>query len=167
MKRCIRWGIFLLLALPPLLQAETAVPRGFAPAGSPARYGTPDRKLADGSIFDFMDGGGIVYLDHGFRELVHREFQDPRGRRITFDRFTMATPAQALAALADARIAPGGGKPLAIAAAGQAYRFPPDYFIYMVLDGSLLYLHVDDDALAETLDQFAADILKSPKEEKE
>ena len=54
--------------------AENLVPKGFVPAGAEARYGTPERKSADGSIFDYMDGGGIVYLEHGFRELVHREF---------------------------------------------------------------------------------------------
>ena len=156
-----------LLSLLQVQGAESIVPKGFAPAGVEARYGTPDCKLADGSIFDYMDGGGVVYLDHGFRELVHREFSDPRGRRITFDSFTMATPEQAQAALVDTRIAPAGGKPLALAAANFVYRFTPDYFIYMVLDRSLIYLHVDDDNLAEILDQFAADILASAKEEKE
>jgi hypothetical protein len=170
MKRSLYHGFFLFVALLSLCLAQGAeniVPKGFVPAGTMARYGTPDRKLADGSIFDYMDGGGIVYLEHGFRELVHCEFLDPRGRRITFDSFTMETPAQALAALADTRIAPEGGRPLAIAAANFAYRFPPDYFIYLVRDKSLLYLHVDDDALAEILDQFALDILASAKEEKE
>ena len=170
MKQYLCLGILLLCALPLWLQAqgiENIVPKGFAPAGTEARYGLPDQKATDGSIFDYMDGGGIVYLDYGFRGLVHREFLDPHGRRVTFDRFDMGTPAQAMEALVDTRIAPEGGRPLPFAAAGQAYRFPPDYFIYMVLDGSLLYLHVDDDALAEILDQFAADIMKSPKEGKE
>jgi hypothetical protein len=139
--------------------AENLLPRGFAPAGKPERYGLPEQKVADGSIFNYMDGGGIVYLDHGFKELVHREFANSDARRITFDRFTMATAAQALAALADERIAPEGGSPLPLYAPNKAYRFPPDYFIYMVLDKSLIYLHVNDDSLAETLDQFAVDIL--------
>jgi len=168
MKRYRFWGIFLscaLLSLRPAPAAENIVPKGFVLAGTEARYGPPDRTLADGSIFDYMDGGGIVYLDHGFRELLHREYLDSRGRRITFDRFFMETPAQALAALADARIAPEGGTPLARGADGRCYRFPPDYFIYLVLDRSLIYLHVDDDALAEILDQFAADIRASAKEE--
>jgi len=157
----------VLLSLRQAPCAENLVPTGFAPDGTEMRYGPPDRKLADGSIFDYMDGGGIVYLDHGFRMLVHREFSDPRSRRITFDRFTMENAAQALAALADERIAPAGGSPLALGVPNRAYRFPPDYFIYMVLDNNLIYLHVDDDALAEILDQFASVILKSPKEEKE
>ena len=123
--------------------------------------------MADGTIFNYMDGGGVVYLEHGFQKLVHREFSNPDNRLITFDHFTMETAAQALAALADERIAPAGGSPLTLGVPNKAYRFPPDYFVYMVLDKSLIYLHVDDDHLAETLDQFAADILKSPKEEKE
>ncbi len=128
---------------------------------------SPDKKLANGTIFNYMNGGGVVYLEHGFQKLVHREFSNSNNRIITFDRFTMETEAQAVAALADERIAPAGGSPLKLGVANKAYRFPPDYFVYMVLDKSLIYLHVDDDHLAETLDQFAADILKSPTEEKE
>jgi hypothetical protein len=162
------------------------MPKGFVPTASEERYGLPEQKLANGSIFDYMDGGGIVYLEHGFRELVHREFSGPGGRRITYDCFFMASAAQALSALADPRIAPEGGKPAALAAENKAYRFPPDYFIYLASGQRLIYLHVDDDSLAAILDQFAADILtqqswiraldskfkicykalKSPKEEK-
>ena len=60
----------------------------------------------------------------------------------------MESPAQALAALADPRIAPEGGKPAALAAENKAYRFPPDYFIYLASGQRLIYLHVDDDSLA-------------------
>jgi hypothetical protein len=167
MKHGLYWGIFfscLLLAPFRVRSAGNIVPNGFTSAGAETHYGTPVRKQADGSIFDYMDGGGIVYLDHGFRALVHREFLDHEGRRITFDRFTMETAAQAMAALADERIAPAGGKALPLDAPNKGYKFPPDYFIYMVLDRDLVYLHTDDDALAGTLDQFAADIIKSPKE---
>ena len=145
---------------------ENTLPKGFVPAGVVQHYGAPEQKLADGTIFDYMDGGGIVYLEHGFRKLVHREFSNSLTRRITFDRFTMATAAQAMTALADERIAPAGGSPLPLNSPNKAYRFPPDYFIYMVWDRYLIYLHVNDDHLAETLDQFAADVLKSLKEEK-
>lgn len=170
MRRYLRWGFFLPCVLLSLRQApctENLVPKGFAPDGTETRYGPPDRKLADGTIFDYMDGGGIVYLDHGFQELIHCEFSNSLNGLITFDRFIMDTSAQALAALADERIAPAGGKFLPLGAANRGYRFPPDYFIYMVLDKSLVYLHVNDDALAAVLDQFAVDILNSLKEGKE
>jgi hypothetical protein len=162
MNPCLRCGIFLLCALLPVRQAQGAQnlpPRGFVPTASEERYGIPDKPLANGSIFDYMDGGGIVYLEHGFRELVHREFSGPDGRRITYDCFFMASAAQALAALADPRIAPEGGKPAALAVPNKAYRFPPDYFIYLASGERLIYLHVDDDSLSVILDQFAADIL--------
>jgi hypothetical protein len=170
MKRYLRPGIFLacLVMLVPVAQSEELLlPHGFAPAGKAEYYGLPEQKLADGSIFNYMDGGGIVYLDHGFQELVHREFANSGTRRITFDRFTMESAAQALAALADERIAPAGGTPLPLGVPNKAYRFPPDYFIYLVRGEHLIYLHVDDDKLSETLDQFAAAILESQKEEKE
>jgi hypothetical protein len=166
----MRYIIFLLCALLPICRVSGAgnpLPKGFFPSGSGEFYGAPEQKLANGTIFNYMDGGGVVYLEHGFRKLVHREFSNPGKRIVTFDRFTMETAAQALAALADERIAPAGGSPLPLPVPNKAYRFPPDYFIYMVLDKSLIYLHVDDDILAETLDRFAADILKSPDEKKE
>ena len=164
------WGIYLLCLLLSISQAqgmENMLPRGFAPIGTLQHYGTPEQKLADGSIFDYMDGGGIVYLEQGFRELVHREFSNSAKRLITFDCFIMETAAQALAALSDERIAPAAGSPLPLSIPNKAYRFPPDYFIYMVWHKHLIYLHVNDDQLAETLDQFAADVLKSLKEKKE
>lgn len=170
MRIFTRCGIFLLCALLPICRAsaaESPLPMGFVPSGSAEFYGAPEQKLANGTIFNYMDGGGVVYVEHGFRKLVHREFSNPEKRIVTFDRFTMATAAQALAALGDERIAPAGGSPLALPVPSKAYRFPPDYFIYMVLDRSLIYLHVDDDRLAETLDRFAAAILKSPDKEKE
>jgi hypothetical protein len=158
-------GVLLLFG--PVPSAVSPLPRGFTPIRTPERFGPPGQKLENGSIFDYMDGGGIVYLDHGFRELVHCEFSNSNTRLITFDRFIMETEKQALTALADEHIAPAGGTPLSLGVPNKAYRFPPDYFIYMVLDKSLIYLHVDDDILAETLDRFAADILKSPDEKKE
>jgi hypothetical protein len=169
MRQTLRAGIFFtcsLLLISNAQCAEQPLPRGFVSAGTPQHYGLPEQKLADGSIFDYMDGGGIVFLEHGFRELVHREFSNSAKRLITFDCFTMETAVQALAALADERIAPAGGTPLLLGAPNKAYRFPPDYFIYLVQGKRLIYLHVDDDALAEILDQFAS-ALKSPKEEKE
>jgi hypothetical protein len=166
----LRWGFLLTCALLPacrLSGAQNPLPKGFVPSGSGEFYGAPEQKLANGTIFNYMDGGGVVYVEHGFQKLVHREFSNSDKRIITFDRFTMKTAAQAVAALADERIAPAGGSPLPLHVANKAYRFPPDYFIYMVLDRSLIYLHVDDDNLAETLDRFAADVLKSPDEESE
>jgi hypothetical protein len=162
MSSCLHCVFLLLCILPPVrlaIGAENPLPRGFVPAVVEERYGTPEQKSADGTIFDYMDGGGIVYLEHGFRELVHREFSGPNGRRITYDCFFMESEARALAALADPRIAPEGGKPGVLAVPNKAYRFPPDYFIYLVSGERLIYLHVDDDSLAAVLDQFAADIL--------
>jgi hypothetical protein len=170
MNRLIRSCIFLACTLLffGMAQGEgDLLPRGFASAGTPQRYGLPERQLASGTIFNYMNGGGVVYLEHGFQKLAHREFSNPDKRIITFDHFTMGTEAQAVAALTDERIAPAGGSPLALNVPNKSYRFPPDYFVYIVQGRNLIYLHVDDDRLAGILDQFAVDILKSPTEEKE
>ncbi len=169
-KTGLCWGLFLSWALLPVCRmsaAQTPLPKGFVASGSGEFYGAADKKLANGTIFNYMNGGGVVYLEHGFQKLVHREFSNPDNRIITFDHFTMETEAQAVAALADERIAPAGGSPLALNVPNKSYRFPPDYFLYIVQGRNLIYLHVDDDRLAGILDQFAADILKSPTEEKE
>lgn len=170
MRTNLRRGFILLAALLPVCHlsgAKNPLPMGFFPSGSGEFYGAPAQKLANGTIFNYMDGGGVVYLEHGFQKLVHREYSNSNKRIITFDHFTMETAEQAVAALADERIAPTGGSPLTLHVPNKAYRFPPDYFIYMVLGKSLIYLHVDDDTLAKTLDQFAADLLLSSRGEKE
>jgi hypothetical protein len=170
MKRILSLAIFLPCACMALLQAqaggEAPRPEGFSAAGGVERYGPPEQRLADGTIFDYMDGGGIVYVEHGFRELTHREFVDVAGKRITCDCFLMASPEQALAALADERIASPGGTAAALAAPHKAYRFAPDYFIYLAAGPRLIYIHVDDDSLAAVLDRFAAAVLQSLEEEK-
>jgi len=143
------------------------VPQGFAASGLEERYGTPELKLENGSIFDYMDGGGIVYLEHGFSEISHREFTDAAGHRISLDIFTMDTATNALTALSDERISPAGGIPLAIEVTNKSYRFPPDYFIYLVHGQHLIYLHVNDDGLADTLNQFAGALLNAETEEKQ
>jgi hypothetical protein len=170
MRKYIQSGIFLACALIFIRTAQgedAMLPRGFIPVGNPECFGPPGQELENGSIYNYMDGGGIVYLDHGFRELVNCEFSNSLKGLITFDRFTMETEAQALAALADQRIAPEGGSPLPLSVPNKAYRFPPDYYLYLVLGKQLIYFHVNDDQLADTLDQFVTAVLKSMKENKE
>jgi len=44
-------------------------------------FGTAEHPLKDGDIFKYIDGGGMVYLDHGFTDLFHAEYGDGRGNR--------------------------------------------------------------------------------------
>jgi hypothetical protein len=136
-------------------ELEKLAPEGFKLSGPLQLYGTVENKLANGSIFDYMDGGGVVYLERGFKNLVHAKYHDGRGNTIVLDIFFMTTPKQAQTALNDERICPPAGTPLGVGFIGVAYRFPPDYFLYFCQSSRLVYLHVSNDALAETLNRFA------------
>ena len=136
-------------------------PGGFSLAGDglPRRFGTAERKLPDGSIFDYINGGGEIYLKFGFRELFHSEYVDRGGHTIILDVYTLGSPEQARAALAEEQICPPGGHvPQGAGITHKAYRFPPDYFRFFVCQDRLVYLHVDDDRLSETLDRFAVQV---------
>lgn len=137
---------------------EHAVPAGFTMAGQPQLFGTTERRLKDGTIFHYMDGGGVAYLEYGFVELFHAEFADGEKNAITLDVFVMGSAAQAQSALADERICPAGGSQPAFAAGGKAFRFPPDYFIYFSAGDRLAYLHVNNDLRSEILDRFARQV---------
>jgi hypothetical protein len=147
-------------------QLQPQVPAGFLPARPPQVYGTTERPLQDGTIFNFMDGGGVAYLEHGFVELYHAEFADSAKNEITLDVFVMGSPAQAKEALADERICPAGGSPPVFAPQGKAYRFPPDYFIYFSANDRLVYLHINNDLQGDALDRFAARVVPIIEKEK-
>lgn len=136
------------------------IPEGFKLSVPLQYYGTAENKLADGSIFDYMDGGGVVYLERGFREMVHGEYSDQHGNAVVLDIFSMATSEQAQAALNDERICPPAGTPLGSGFNGVAHGFPPDYYLYFCQDNRLVYLHVSNDSLAEALQRFAVRVQK-------
>ncbi len=175
MKRASRRTIFLLLGLATACGAygpagsgvagerphprwQRLAPKGFSPVRSPQLYGTAERPLGDGTIFNYMDGGGVAYIEHGFVELFHAEYAGKDGLAISLDVFTMETTAQAQAALVDERICPAGGAPLGTVPSGQAFRFPPDYFVYVAVSNKLIYLHINDDRQRSVLDRFAVQL---------
>ncbi len=144
---------------------ETLLPAGFQRQGPPRLYGTVERPLQDGTIFDYIDGGGVAYLDHGCREVFHAEFTDGRGTEFLLDVFAFSSPDGARRAYADEKICPEGGSPLDWPAPAKAYRFPPDYFVYFVQGMNLVYVHTSDDRQAEALDRFASAVRSILSEE--
>lgn len=143
---------------------ERLAPEGFLPASPPQVFGTPENKLKDGSIFDYMDGGGVAWLEHGFREMFHAEYAGEGGLTVTLDVFAMERAEKALAALADERICPAGGEPALFAPGGRLFRFPPDYYMYFPVSRHIVYLHVNDDRQSAHLDRFAVEVIKLAKE---
>lgn len=141
------------------------LPEGFSRPTPPQIYGTADNRLKDGSIFDYMDGGGVAWIEHGYREMFHAEYAGKNGLAVTLDVFAMETADKARAALADERICPAGGAAAPFAPGGRVFRFPPDYYTYFPVKRLIVYLHVNDDRQGALLDRFAADVRNMVEEE--
>lgn len=137
---------------------ERLVPEGFTPSSPPQLYGTAENKLKDGSIFDYMDGGGVAWLEYGFQELFHAEYAGQGDLAVTLDIFLMDTAEKALAALVDERICPAGGAATPFAPNGRVFRFPPDYYTYFPVKRLIVYIHVNDDRQGALLDRFAVEV---------
>ncbi len=134
------------------------LPDGFPPADSVRVYGTKERNLQDGSIFDYIDGGAIVYLRHGLRETTHAVWRNAAGTTITLDIFDMGTPSGAEAGFNDDEICPSGfGRP-EIGAPGKSYRYEPDFFLYFHKSNFLVYVATNNDSLKTTVESFAASV---------
>lgn len=140
-------------------------PDGFGPAGRVMVYGTSERPGPDGNIYQFIDGGGVVYEKHGYVSVRHAEFTDAGGHTVRFDVYRFADEAGARAALADEAICPPGATPWPPAPEGRTTRFPPDYSIYVRCGRQLVFLHVDDDRQAAVLDRFALAVRDALNEE--
>ena len=137
------------------------LPAGFSYMKQPAFYGTSEQKSGNGTIFDYIDGGGIVYLDHGFREVTHLVLNDQKKTTITLDIFNMGSSENALAAFNDEAICPKGYVEINIGTTCKSYQFSPEYLLYFVKNKYLVYLIVSDDAVTETLRQFATSIYQA------
>lgn len=139
------------------------LPLGFAYSGTPEFYGTSEKPLADGNIFDYMNGGGMIYLELGFRELTHLVLKNSAQVSITVNVFNMGTASNAAAAFENQNICPAGFTMKDIGAGSKTYRYEPDYYMYFVKGKFLVYLAVDNDTQARALTGFAADIYKELK----
>lgn len=140
-------------------------PVGFTPADSLRLYGTAERKLKDGTIFDYINGGGLAYLKHGLRETTHLVLQNGEGCTITLDIFDMGTVENAHAAFDDEVLCPPEFSPAGSVVTGKAYHYPPDYFLYFTKNRYLVYLNTDNDVLRTILEEFASEIQHNIPEE--
>lgn len=137
------------------------LPDGFTLARQPEFYGTSDKPLENGNIYDFMNGGGVVYEKYGYRELIHIKLIDDNKNSITLSIFNMGTTTNSAAALAESAICPEGYTVHDIGIKAKTYRYEPDFYLYFTKDKFLVYLAVNNDRLAETLTVFAAEIYQN------
>lgn len=136
-------------------------PEGFSPVDSVRVYGTGERALKDGVIFDYLDGGAPVYLRHGLRETTHAVYLGPGKSTLTLDIFDMGTPAGAQAGFEDSEICPADPGRLEIGAPCKTYRYEPDYFLYFYKSSFLVYVGTNNDSLKTSVDTFAAALCRN------
>ncbi len=141
------------------------LPVGFSPADSIRIYGTSERKLKDGTIFDYINGGGLVYLQHGLRETTHQIFQDNERIRITVDIFDMGSPKNARDAFNNEEICPQNFITCDIGAECKAYNYEPDFLLYFIKSKYLIYMSINNDFIKNTLEIYANEINKNIPEE--
>lgn len=136
------------------------LPAGFGFAHSPEIYGTYEKPCENGTIYDYINGGGEVYIKHGFKEITHIVLKDSSKNSITLDIYNMGTPKNAKAAFADETICPEGFTLKNIGKGAKVYHYEPDFFIYFIKGKYLVYLALNNDTLAEKLSQLAVYIYK-------
>lgn len=107
-----------------------SLPEGFTFVRTPEYYGTYEKELANGTIFTYMNGGGEVYISHGFKELTHILLKDKLDNTITLIIFNMGTVKNAEAAFADESICPPGFKKITIGVTAKTYRYTPDFLVF-------------------------------------
>lgn len=178
-KKCGRayflyWCALIFSFLSGFSQSENSrfipgkLPDGFVYAQTPEYYGTYEQPQKNGTIFDYIDGGGEVYIKHGFRSVTHIFLkkgvapltqESPKTQdTITLDIYDMDSQENAKTAYTDEAICPPGYSEKNIGVACKTYHYEPDYFIYFIKGKYLIYLGLSNDALSETLTQFAVEI---------
>lgn len=178
-KKCGRvyslcWCILMVSCFNTFCQTENnrfvpgKIPDGFVYAQTPEYYGTYEQPQKNGTIYDYIDGGGEVYIKYGFHSVAHivlkKEAAPPTRESpknqdtITLDIYELGSPENAKTAYADEAICPPGFIEKNFGAASKTYHYEPDYLIYFIKGKYLVYLGLNNDALAETLNQFAGEL---------
>jgi len=130
-------------------------PQNFQPADSLFIYGLKDRPHKDGAIFDYIDGGAIVYIRHGLLETTHVVYNRQGGATLTLDIYDMGTSGGSKAGFDDEEICPDGFGKCDIKAPCKTYHYEPDYFLYFHKANYLVYVSTNNDSLKTSVDSFA------------
>jgi hypothetical protein len=142
-------------------------PEGFKLRVLPRFYGTPDARLEQGTIFDYIDGAGENYIKHGFHFVGNVLLENSTGDRITIDIYDLSSIENAQAAFEDKNICAPGSSPLdlGIRLEAKAYSYPPNYMLYFVENRFLVQINLDNDAFKDTAQILSAQIVKLIDEE--
>ena len=129
---------------------------GFPAADSIRIYGTRDRKLKDGTIFDYINGGGVVYLKHGLRETSHMVYRDRTGTTLTVDIYDMGSFENAQPAFENEDICPPGFMDCSAGEGCKAYSYEPDFLLYFYKSKYLVYVSTNNDSIRGVVESCAS-----------
>jgi hypothetical protein len=143
------------------------LPEGFKLRVQPRFYGTPDAKLENGTIFDYIDGAGENYIRHGFTSVAHIVLENSAGDRITVDVYDLSSNRNAQDAFEDENICAPRSSPLdpGIPLQAKVYSYTPDYMLYFVENRFLIHINLDNDAFKDKAEVLSAQIVKIINEE--
>lgn len=133
-------------------------PAGFSPPDSVFLYGTKEKILRDGTIFDYIDGGALVYLRHGLRETTHAVYRGRGADTLTLDIYDMGSPEGARAGFDDPEICPAESERIEIGVPCKACRYEPDYLLYFHKSAFLVYIATNNDSLTTEVNSLAASV---------
>ncbi|MCP4218176.1 MAG: hypothetical protein GY765_26300, partial [bacterium] len=136
------------------------LPQDFTYSLGPEFYGTYEHKGKNGTIYNYINGGGEVYITHGFRSVAHMVLKNKAGDSITCDIYDMQTPKNSTAAYKNHAICPEGFKTKDIGTNAKSYLYAPDYILHFTKGKYLVTLSTNNDQLAETVNTFAKTLYK-------
>jgi hypothetical protein len=137
-------------------------PEGFKLKVLPRFYGTPDARLEQGTIFNYIDGAGENYIKHGFHFVGNILLENSAGDRITIDIYDLSSIQNAQDAFEDTHIcAPSTSLlDLGIRLRAKVYSYPPDYMLYFVEDRFLVQINMNNDAFKDIAEVLSVQIIK-------
>lgn len=133
-------------------------PAGFSSPDSLHVFGTTDRPQKDGTIFDYINGGGVVYIKYGLTETTHAVYNDQHLNSITVDIFDMGTTGGAASVFGDEEVCPPRYEECGAVSNCKAYHYEPDYLMYFHKSRYLVYLSTTNDSLRTVVEAFGASI---------
>jgi hypothetical protein len=136
---------------------------GCSPSESLWVWGTPKSPQKNGDIYDFINGPGQIYIDHGFIWVLKREYLDSADRSITVEIYSMKNGDSALSLFNDTRMRSLEEKSIKIGDKGIFYNPVPNYIIEYIRNGFYIKISTNDDHSALNVKKIAQIIDKNMK----
>ena len=146
-------------------------PEGFSLLRPVEYYGTLEKEQKNGTLFEYINGGGQVYIKHGFRAVTHVVLENKKRDRITLDIYNMGTPANAATAYKNPAIVAAEGFTVfpitnkknseGSLEKAKLFNYSPDILVYFIKGQYLVYISLNNDTLLETATGFAKKLYQS------